>query len=201
MVNERRAFGDRLRRQRERSNVSLETLSRATKVAVSLYAGLERGDCSRWPAGIYGRSYVKAYAEAIGLNGQDTVDEFNAVYPAAVTAETSAVSMYRPAKAPVLRLSMAEDSSLRPEVVAKRVALAAVDLVVGCLIASMVYVGFGGGAWATAGGVLAYFVAGRLVSDDPLLYWAYLRMRTPSQPEPERPAEDVPVGDAASTAA
>jgi transcriptional regulator with XRE-family HTH domain len=199
MVNERRAFGDRLRRERERSGVSLESLSQATKVAVSLYTGLERGECSRWPAGIYGRSYVKAYAEAVGLNAQDTVEEFSALFGAA-SADTAGVSGVAPAKRP-LRLTMVEEPAIRPEVIATRAALAGADLVIGFLIASLVIVGFGGGVWTTVSSLLAYYVGGRLVGDDPLLYWAYLKMRNAPAPTPEPPSENVPVGDAASTTA
>ena len=51
MVTDRRGFGERLKRQRERAGVTLEAISRSTKVPVALFAGLEAGDCSRWPAG------------------------------------------------------------------------------------------------------------------------------------------------------
>ena len=73
MVSERRAFGDRVRRQRERRGVSLEAIARATKVPASLFAGLERGDCARWPGGVYSRAYVRAYAQAIGLDPDEAV--------------------------------------------------------------------------------------------------------------------------------
>ena len=45
MVTDRRGFGERLKRQRERAGVTLETISQTTKVPVSLFAGLEAGDC------------------------------------------------------------------------------------------------------------------------------------------------------------
>ena len=33
-----------------------------------LFAALERGDCSRWPAGIYSRAWVRNYALVVGLD-------------------------------------------------------------------------------------------------------------------------------------
>jgi hypothetical protein len=46
-----------------------------------LFEQLERGDASKWPAGIFGRSYLRAYADAIGLDPDATVREFLAVFP------------------------------------------------------------------------------------------------------------------------
>src|SRR5207237_3284010 len=36
----------------------------------------ERNDFSRWPSGIFARSYVRAYAAQIGADPDATVDEF-----------------------------------------------------------------------------------------------------------------------------
>ena len=203
MVSERRAFGERLKQQRERCGISLEFISQATKVPASLYEALERGDCSRWPAGIYGRAYVKAYAEAIGLKSADMVSEFSVVFGGASPPRATGAAVPRDEKAGGLRLSMAEEPAIRPEVLAKRSALAAADLVIGFLLVAVSHVGLGASVWITASCVLAYFTAGRLVSDEPLLYWLYVRMRvrgtSPVVSEPS--AEEVPVGNAASTAA
>jgi transcriptional regulator with XRE-family HTH domain len=75
-MSARDAFGPNLRRIRLQRGVSLEQLAEATKVSVSLWAGLESNDLSRWPTGIYARSYVRDYATAIGADPDATVDEF-----------------------------------------------------------------------------------------------------------------------------
>jgi len=77
----RDAFGPNLRRIRLQRGITLEHIAEATKVSVDLWAGLERNDFSRWPTGIYARSYVRSYAEAIGMDGDDTVDEFCRHFP------------------------------------------------------------------------------------------------------------------------
>jgi len=46
-------FGARLRRERERKHISIDTVAAATKIKASLFEQLERGDTSRWPAGIF----------------------------------------------------------------------------------------------------------------------------------------------------
>jgi transcriptional regulator with XRE-family HTH domain len=82
-VSDRHSFGLRLRRERERRQISLEQIALETKVGVDLWAGLERGDLSRWPAGIFARSFVRAYATRIGVNVPEVVDEFCRLYPIA----------------------------------------------------------------------------------------------------------------------
>jgi transcriptional regulator with XRE-family HTH domain len=82
-VSDKQGFGARLRRERERRHISLEQLAHETKVGADLWNGLERGDLSRWPAGIFARSFVRAYAMRVGLNASDVVDEFCRLYPLA----------------------------------------------------------------------------------------------------------------------
>jgi transcriptional regulator with XRE-family HTH domain len=61
-------LGAWLRRERERAGVTLETIAARTKVARTLLEGLERNDVSRWPNGIFRRSFVRGYANQIGLD-------------------------------------------------------------------------------------------------------------------------------------
>jgi len=76
----RTAFADELRRARERRGLSLEAIAEQTKVSVTIFAGLERGDLSRWPSGIFRRAFIRAYATAIGLDPEDTVARFSALF-------------------------------------------------------------------------------------------------------------------------
>jgi hypothetical protein len=64
-----------------RSGLSLEELSAETKVSVELWDGMEKNDFSRWPTGVSARSYIRAYAEAVGADPNATVDEFCRVIP------------------------------------------------------------------------------------------------------------------------
>ena len=78
---EHAAFGPNLRRLRIQRGVSLDRISADTKVGIALWAGLERNDLSRWPTGIYARAYVRAYAQAIGVDPESTVDDFCRAFP------------------------------------------------------------------------------------------------------------------------
>jgi Helix-turn-helix domain len=75
------SFGARLRAQRERQQVELTTISEQTKIRLSLLEELERDDLSRWPSGIFRRSYIRSYARAVGLEPDVVVREFLDVYP------------------------------------------------------------------------------------------------------------------------
>ena len=80
-MSERAAFGPNLRRIRLERGVSLEQLAASTKVSVSLWAGLEQNDFSRWPTGIHARSFVRDYARAVGVDPESTVDAFCRWFP------------------------------------------------------------------------------------------------------------------------
>src|SRR5262245_14151219 len=77
----RDAFGPNLRRIRVQRGVTLEQIADATKVSVDLWKGLEQNDFSRWPTGIYARSYLRSYSAAVGADPETTVDDFCRYFP------------------------------------------------------------------------------------------------------------------------
>ena len=77
----RHAFGSRLRTQRERRGVTLESIVDSTKIKRSLLEALERGDASQWPRGLFRRAYLRNYAGAIGLPAEPLVAEFVKLFP------------------------------------------------------------------------------------------------------------------------
>ena len=74
MADER--FGRRMRSERERRKIALESIAARTKISVGLLQDLERDRLSRWPAGIFRRAFVRSYAEAIGLDPDETLRAF-----------------------------------------------------------------------------------------------------------------------------
>jgi transcriptional regulator with XRE-family HTH domain len=74
-------FGERLRHERERRQIALRSIAESTKIGISLLDGLEGNDVSRWPSGIYRKSFVRAYAQAIGVDPEPVVREFVELYP------------------------------------------------------------------------------------------------------------------------
>jgi transcriptional regulator with XRE-family HTH domain len=75
------SFITRLRRHRERNRVSLEEIVTQTRIKREQLEAFERGDLENWPRGIYARAWVRAYANVIGLDPIDTVDEFCKLFP------------------------------------------------------------------------------------------------------------------------
>jgi len=74
-------FGTRLRRERERREICLTDIAARTKIKASLFEQLERDDASHWPSGIFRRSFMRAYANAVGLDVDATVREFLECFP------------------------------------------------------------------------------------------------------------------------
>jgi len=75
------SFGRRLRRERERRKIPLSSIAENTKISVSLFEDLERDDASRWPSGIFRKSFIRAYAQAVGLDPDETAREFLERFP------------------------------------------------------------------------------------------------------------------------
>jgi transcriptional regulator with XRE-family HTH domain len=77
----RQAFGLALRTHREQLGISLPDIAESTKISVALLSGLERGDVSRWPKGIYRRSFFREYAVAIGRSPEVLLSDFVRLFP------------------------------------------------------------------------------------------------------------------------
>jgi transcriptional regulator with XRE-family HTH domain len=75
------SFGARLRQQREGRQIALSAISIETKISVGRLEALERDDITHWPSGIFRRSFVRAYAQAIGLDPDAVLREFLEIYP------------------------------------------------------------------------------------------------------------------------
>ena len=135
-----RAFGERLRRQRERRGIELKAVSQQMKISVSLLASLERGDCSKWPGGIYSRAWIRGYATAIGLDPDDTGEEFNQCFASHAFPDGAPAALAPapplPRIAP-LRLTLEPDPHLRRRTVARRAIFFAADLLVACGVAAL----------------------------------------------------------------
>ena len=96
-------LGSRLRQVRERQGIALATIASDTKIGLSLLEGLEGNDVSHWPSGIFRRSFVRAYAQAIGLDPDRIVAEFLEHFPDPGDTVTTASILSARAAAPSAR--------------------------------------------------------------------------------------------------
>jgi transcriptional regulator with XRE-family HTH domain len=78
---EQETFGPVLRAARERRGISLKQLAAETKLSVELWEALEENNLARWPKRVFARSYVRDYAERIGLDADEVVNEFCRLFP------------------------------------------------------------------------------------------------------------------------
>lgn len=74
-------LGTRLRQARERRGVSLRHIAASTKISIGVLEALERNDFSKLPGGIFGRAFVRSYAQEVGVDPERTVEEFLASLP------------------------------------------------------------------------------------------------------------------------
>jgi hypothetical protein len=111
-------FGERLRLHREERQISLARVSEQTKIKLSLLEALERDDLSHWPLGLFGRSYIRSYAQAIGLDPTATLREFLDQHPGSTAAappeltEVRAVAPDKASRRPPTRLEVLIDSAI-----------------------------------------------------------------------------------------
>ena len=78
---EKETFGPVLRAARERKGVTLTQLASETKLSAELWEALEDNNLSRWPKRVFARSYVRDYAERVGLDADEVVNEFCRLFP------------------------------------------------------------------------------------------------------------------------
>jgi transcriptional regulator with XRE-family HTH domain len=100
------SIGRRLRRERERRQIALASIAANSKISVSLFEDLERDDVSRWPSGIFRRSFIRAYAQAVGLDPELTTREFLERFPDPNDPAPAAAPPAQPKSA--LRLTLAD---------------------------------------------------------------------------------------------
>jgi cytoskeletal protein RodZ len=72
------SVGSYLRAARERHGLTLDEISRSTKIKLVLLVDLENNDLRRWPKPyIYRQGHLRAYARAVGLDPMEVLDRFD----------------------------------------------------------------------------------------------------------------------------
>jgi transcriptional regulator with XRE-family HTH domain len=196
-VIDRESFCQQLRQAREASGTTLEAIAEASKIQTSLLAGLERGDLSRWPTGIYRRAFVREYAAAIRLLQLDqVVSDFVRLFPDDVAVPTASFGTSRPDGPGTNRLTLALDSHWLIVPTRTGTQAAIIDLI---LVLSMGALGFllAGNYWAvTAVVALVYYSLATAcgttfgsywLTSRPYLRWGSLFGRTAEPTALDRP--------------
>lgn len=80
-------LGNRLKEARIAKGYSLEDLQDVTKIQKRYLAGIEEGNHSMMPGPFYARAFIKQYAEAVGLNANDLLEQHKGEIPAPAKEE------------------------------------------------------------------------------------------------------------------
>jgi transcriptional regulator with XRE-family HTH domain len=195
-------LGMRLRRERERRRITLSSIAANTKISISLLQGLEGGDVSRWPSGIFRRSFIRSYASAIGLDADEIAKEFLEQYPDPNEPAPAASAALPPTSSPsyelhrggstTLRLKLDSTSPfLRGRLLAapwRRCAAAAWDVAAVSAMGAILYIGLGEFWMSFALATVAYYASSIvLLGNTPGV--SFFAAGHPSMPRTEPQAE------------
>src|SRR5688572_5397141 len=89
-----------LRRARERRGLSLESISRATKIAVPTLRAIERREVDLLPEGVYLRGFLRAYACEVGVDPETVVREYTGAVPPPVRVAVPASTLRQAGQLP-----------------------------------------------------------------------------------------------------
>lgn len=73
-------FGERLKREREMREVSLDEITVATRIGTRFLGALENEDWEKLPGGVFNRGFVRAIARYLGLDEEDLLAEYDVAY-------------------------------------------------------------------------------------------------------------------------
>jgi cytoskeletal protein RodZ len=70
-------FGERLKRERELREVSMDELTKATRISARFVQALENEDWAKLPGGVFGHGFVRTIARYLGLNEEALLGEYD----------------------------------------------------------------------------------------------------------------------------
>lgn len=70
-------FGERLKREREMREVTMDELSKSTRISNRFLEALENEDWGKLPGGVFGHGFVRAIARYLGLDEESLLGEYD----------------------------------------------------------------------------------------------------------------------------
>ena len=93
------SFGQTLRNAREAKGLTESQVASQTRILVQIISDMEKEDFHRIPAPIYGRGFVRLFAECVGLDPAPLIQEFMEIFEGR-RPPLSAIPMPPPAPPP-----------------------------------------------------------------------------------------------------
>ncbi|AIK37534.1 helix-turn-helix domain protein [Bacillus pseudomycoides] len=85
-------LGQKLKEAREAKGLSIDQLHEVTKIQKRYLVTIEEGDYSILPGAFYARAFIKQYADAVGLNGEELIVEYQSVVPQSESHDVPQIS-------------------------------------------------------------------------------------------------------------
>lgn len=85
-------LGQKLKEAREAKGLSIDQLHEITKIQKRYLATIEEGNFSILPGAFYARAFIKQYADAVGLNGEELLVEYQSTIPQSESHDVPQVS-------------------------------------------------------------------------------------------------------------
>ena len=101
-------FGDKFRKAREAKKLSLDDVSRVTKIGARMLQAIEEEHFEQLPGGVFNRGFIRAYAKHLGLNDEEAVNDYLACLR---QAQIDANQFHDPAPVPVRTAAPAKTAS------------------------------------------------------------------------------------------
>ena len=70
------SFGERMRHERDKRGITLDSISENTKIPTLYLEALEKEEFDKLPGGIFNKGFVRSYASFLGMNEEQTLKEF-----------------------------------------------------------------------------------------------------------------------------
>jgi cytoskeletal protein RodZ len=70
-------FGERLKRERELREVSLQEIAKGTRIAERFLEALENEQWNKLPGGVFGRGFVRSIARYLGLSEENLLSDYD----------------------------------------------------------------------------------------------------------------------------
>ncbi len=86
------SFGQKLKLEREKRNITLEQISVSTKIGIRMLQALEEDKFNQLPGGIFNKGFVRAYSRFLGLDEDQTIADYLQASGDALPASTETAS-------------------------------------------------------------------------------------------------------------
>ena len=90
-------FGERLKRERELREVTLQEITSATRIGPRFLEALENEDWEKLPGGVFNRGFVRSVARFLGLDEEGLLAEYDLAHGTQSHAETERQENHNPA--------------------------------------------------------------------------------------------------------